>query len=211
MPIGRSRSLERQRLAALRARADAASAERMPPIDRPGDLEQRPDRRDADHARAEEAHVRAEHGVGRSPRRVAGDGCCRGQDRQQHPPADHQPDEHRHADREADEMARRRAARTTARPRSRSRPRRRGTTSRASAATSFVCVRIAKPAETTAPTTMMRRPARALGVAARATARADLQHFGGGDALRDRAGPYRRRARGAAAPRTSRRGCRRVA
>ena len=51
---------ERQRVAARCACRDAAIAERMPPMIGPIDLEQGPDRGDADHAGAEEAHVGAE-------------------------------------------------------------------------------------------------------------------------------------------------------
>ena len=72
--------------------------------DGPGDPYQRPDSGNTDHARAEKAHVRAEHAVG-PDFRTAGHRHLRSQDRQQHPPADDETQEHRHADRQADEMA----------------------------------------------------------------------------------------------------------
>ena len=61
MPIGMSRSTSGS-ASPPGARREAAIAERMPLEDRADDPEQGPDRGDADHAGAEEAHVGAEDG-----------------------------------------------------------------------------------------------------------------------------------------------------
>ena len=88
MPIGMSRSTSGSAVAAARARFEAAIAERDAADDRADDLEQGPDRGDADHAGAEEADVGPEHRARRPPRPRRA--TPRGQDRQQDPPADDQ-------------------------------------------------------------------------------------------------------------------------
>src|SRR3546814_447548 len=75
-----------------------------PPRDRPDDLEQRPQRRDADRPRADEADLlrknRIDDGIDRT-----NDALGRGQHGHQPAPRDQHPGEHRQPDRQADEMA----------------------------------------------------------------------------------------------------------
>ena len=107
MPIGISRSVSARLLwpPAVRARL-AASADGHALDDRADDLEQGPDRGDADRAGADEAHLLAKHGadqrveIGR--RRDSGKP---GLPRHEHEPADDQPGQHRDPDRHADQMA----------------------------------------------------------------------------------------------------------
>jgi hypothetical protein len=79
---------------------------RLDPVQhRARDPDQRPDRRDAHRAGAEEPHLLPEHGADPGLDAQVRHRLLRGQDRSQHRPGDHQPERHGGAYREADEMA----------------------------------------------------------------------------------------------------------